>query len=120
MFLMILVFVITCHAADDCQEMYDEFKSMLDVQLTSLCETVVAGEYSFRFYLEDEKGFHNMNLVFNDEHYHLYTDAEENPYECIKEEAMYKTQTPEEILKILFIPAGKYCSREFQKFIGLN
>lgn len=119
-FLTILFFALACHAADDCQEMYDGFKSGLDVQLTSLCETTEEGVYSFRFFLEDDKGFHDMNLVFTDEHFHLYMKPEENPYECDKDKAMYKTQTPEEILKILFIPASKHCSREFRQSVGLN
>ena len=119
-FLTILFFAFACHAADDCQEMYDGFKSGLDVQLTSLCETTVEGVYSFRFFLEDAKGFHDMNLVFNDEHFHLYIETDENPYVCDEETALYRTQTPEEILKILFIPARKYCSRKFRKSIGIN
>ncbi len=116
----ILFFALACHAADDCQEMYDGFKSGLDVQLTSLCETTVEGVYSFRFFLEDAKGFHDMNLVFNDEHFHLYIETDENPYVCDEETALYRTQTPEEILKILFIPARKYCSRKFRRSIGIN
>ena len=119
-FLTILFFALACHAADDCQEMYDGFKSGLDVQLTSLCETTVEGVYSFRFFLEDAKGFHDMNLVFNDEHFHLYIETDENPYVCDEETALYRTQTPEEILKILFIPARKYCSRKFRRSIGIN
>lgn len=119
-FLTILFFALACHAADDCQEMYDGFKNSLDVQLTCLCETTVDGVYSFRFFLEDDKGFHDMNLVFTEEHYHLYIESEENPYVCDKDKAMYKTQTPEEILKILFIPASKHCSREFRQSVGLN
>ena len=118
--LTILVLAFVCHASDDCQEMYDGFKKVLDAQLTCLCETTTDGVYSFRFFLEDAEGFHDMNLVFNDEHYHLYMESDENPYECDKEKSMYKTQTPEEILKILFIPAGKFCSRTFRRSIGLN
>lgn len=119
-FLAILFFALACHGADDCQEMYDGFKSGLDVQLTSLCETTEEGVYSFRFFLEDDKGFHDMNLVFTEEHFHLYIETDENPYVCDEETALYRTQTPEEILKMLFIPARKYCSREFRKSIGIN
>ena len=122
--LMILVLVALCHGEPDgCQELYNGFKRALDVledQITCLCETTVDGVYSFRFFLKDDNGIRDMNLVFDEERFHLYTDSEENPYECDKDKAMYRSQTPEEILKILFIPRRKYCSRKFRRSIGLN
>lgn len=93
---------------------------VLEPQLTELCQTEIPGYYSYKFYIKDpESGYVNMDLVFTDSTSHLYIAGDENPFSCAKEKTTYKTQAPEEILRILFIPR-KDCTRKFKESIGVQ
>ena len=116
-----ILFFVTSALADDafCQSLYEDLMDALEIQLTALCETQTSDVFSFRFHLRDQDGFHNMALVFSNRSYHLYMEGEDNPYKCDNSKAIYRTQKPEEIARILFIPRED-CSEAFKKSIGIE
>ena len=112
--------IANCPANDKfCQELYDDIIGALDPQLTELCATNFKGYYAYKFFLRDNRGFHNMVLVFSEKDSHLYMEGDENPFVCDKGTAMQKTQSPEEITRTIFIPR-KDCSPMFKKSIGIK
>lgn len=114
--LVLLFYVMSAYAT--CDEMYEQFKSVLDIQLTALCKTQVEGVLGYRFYIRDENsGFIDAMLVFDKNSFYLYFDGvDNNPYKCT-DQVIYRTEKPEEILKIVFMPRLSACESEFvEKF----
>lgn len=120
-YFFILFLVSACFGNDrDCKKLYDNFFMVLEPQLTELCKTDIPGYYSYKFYIKDkDTGYVNMDLVFTDSTSHLYIAGDVNPFNCLEERAVYKTQDPKDILKILFIPR-KDCTRKFKESIGIE
>ena len=106
--------------ADDaaCRQLYDDFMSALEPQITELCMTSVNGVFSYKFYLKDSEGYHNMDLVFGSSFSYLYMDGDNNPFTCDKNKVSHETQKPEDIVKTIFLPKSD-CSDEFKKSIGI-
>ena len=97
-----------------CEELYNGFKAGLNVQMTALCQTQIKGVLGYKFYIEDENsGYINAMLVFDENNFYLYFEGvDENPFRCT-ENAIYRTETPESILKVLFAPRLNTCESEF-------
>ena len=113
--IMVLLFPIYVMAGT-CMELFEGFKSALDPQLTVFCKTEIPDAYGYKFYLRDEdNGYINAMLVFNDYDFHLFFEGFDiNPYKCT-DEAVYKTETPNDILKLLFAPRIKDCEESFME-----
>lgn len=114
--LVLLFCIMTAYAT--CDEMYEQFKSRLDIQLTALCKTQVDGVFGYKFYIRDENiGFIDAMLVFDENDFYLYFKGiDDNPFKCT-EDVIYRTEKPEEILKIIFMPRLSTCESEFiEKF----
>lgn len=114
--LVLLFYVMSAYAT--CDEMYEQFKSVLDIQLTALCKTQVEGVLGYRFYIRDENsGFIDAMLVFDENSFYLYFDGvDNNPYKCT-DQVIYRTEKPEAILKVIFAPRLSTCESEFiEKF----
>ena len=109
-----------CFADDTfCRKLYNDIINALDPQLTELCATNFDGHFAYKFFLRDDKGFHNMMLVASETDFHLYMEGDENPFQCDKASVIQKTQSPEEIARILFIPR-RDCSPMFKNSIGIK
>lgn len=120
-YFFILLFVSACFGNDlNCKELYDNFFMVLEPQMTELCKTDIPGYYSYKFYIKDvEYGYINMNLVFTDSTSYLYIADDDNPFSCLKDNSVHKTENPKDILKILFIPK-KDCTKKFKESIGIE
>ena len=110
--LALLFCILTVHAT--CNEMYEQFKSGLDIQMTALCKTQVEGVLGYKFYIQDENsGYINAMLVFDENNYYLYFEGvDKNPFKCT-ENVIYRTEKPEAILKVVFAPRLHKCEAEF-------
>ena len=116
---IILTACIVCNANDKvCYSLYNDFMDALEPQVTEICR-VGENIFSYRFYVKDEDtGYTNMDLVFWETGSHLYIEGDFNPFVCDKETAIYRTQKPEEIARILFIPRTD-CTPQFKESIGI-
>jgi hypothetical protein len=109
-----------CLADDDlCKSLYDDFMKTLEPQMTELCVTTMDGVFSYKFYLKDNDGYHNFDLVFSSMFSYLFVEGDNNPFECDSTKISHTTQKPEEIVKTIFLPKAD-CSDEFKKSIGVE
>lgn len=105
--------------ADTCLDLYNSFKNALDPQLTELCATDVPGYFGYKFYLRGEgEGYINAMLVTGEDITYLFLEGDKNPFNC-KSVLIQTTETPEAILKKLFIPRLKNCEPGFKEKVGL-
>lgn len=104
----ILILSITIYA-NNCVDLYNSFKTILEPQLTELCITKDNNTAIYKFYVNELSGYSDMQLTFSvnnktdsDYNYYLYIKGEgkENPYVCgtIK---LNRFQTIDDILHIL-------------------
>lgn len=110
--LTILFCIVTASAT--CSELYEQFKAVLDVQMTALCKTQVNGVLGYKFYIQDENtGYTDAMLVFDENTFYLYFNGtDDNPFKCT-DQVIYKTEKPEDILTTLFAPRMATCEPEF-------
>lgn len=115
--LALLFCVMTAYAT--CNEMYEQFKSGLDIQMTALCKTQVEGVLGYKFYIQDENtGYIDAMLVFDENNFYLYFEGiDNNPFKCT-ETVIYRTEKPEDILKVIFAPRLSTCESDFVKKIN--
>lgn len=108
----VLFCIVTAFA--NCEEMYEQFRSVLDIQMTALCKTQVDGVLGYKFYIQDENtGYTDAMLVFDDESFYLYFNGvDNNPFRCT-DQVIYRTEKPDDILKVLFAPRMATCEPEF-------
>ena len=113
----LLFYVAVAYAT--CDEMYEQFKSVLDIQMTALCKTQVEGVLGYKFYIHDENsGYIDAMLVFDENSFYLYfKGVDNNPFKCTGQ-AIYRTEKPEDILKVIFAPRLSTCESDFIKKIN--
>lgn len=115
-FIILLANILT-FADDHCQDLYDTFMDVLDIQTTELCETQYPNVVAYKFYINDGENYINMMLVFIGDSYHMFVEGDKNPFVC-SDKTIYNTERPEEIVKTLLIP--QKCSEEFKAKIGMT
>lgn len=104
-FFILAVFVSFIFADENtCGDLYNDFKSVLEPQMTMLCQTTDTNATMLNFYIyTEEEGYTQMMIVYkNDGTSHLYIEGDNNPYKCGKVKNT-KYQSVSEILSMIFL-----------------
>lgn len=119
--LSILIFLVSFSFANEpsCKELYNNFKSVLEPQMTQLCvsennENIVL--YDFYIY-DPAEGYTQFELAMSPKGQYLFIEGEKNPFKCGNAKDN-KYQNVDEILKMLFI--NKECEDGFLESIGVT
>lgn len=116
---LLIILSTVSFAASSCKELYNDFKSVLEPQMTQLCHDENYPDVMlFDFYIHsDEEGYTQFELAYLPIGEHMFVEGDSNPFKCGADK-INRFQNSEDILKMIFLT--KDCEEGFKESIGVH